>query len=216
MFHQENTLKCNYVLDEANRVELYKESTGITFNHKDGNTYRIVSLNAANNEKLKAMLFEDMWVNAYVESTEATELRCRLSYGTQTDVRDTDVACLVDVFLTPEQIRTEVLAYLKKARGYAYASGETPYDKYSTTMLSVANYAYEIHVDRVNFFYHFADKSVDIEITDDDKLNIKHKDKLLSVLLITTCDSVSPQDCQLTDAQADRIFKVLAATTPLL
>ena len=102
-----------------------------------------------------------------------------------------------------------------KLTGYAHASGTAPYDKYCDTLLTIGNYCYEINVDRIDFFYHFVDKTVEIEF-EDNGITLKCGDKRTRALVIEVCDAVDHSDAGLTEAEAEELYHRVAKTTPLL
>ena len=101
-------------------------------------------------------------------------------------------------------------------KGYTYASGEA--DKYSDCLLTVGNYAYEIHVCRIDFMHHFLNNNVIVEpLIDKRRVRLTAQDGTQTEALLIDCvDAVSPEDADLTEVEADRLFHAMAETTPLL
>ena len=101
-------------------------------------------------------------------------------------------------------------------KGYTYTNGDA--DKYSSCLLSVGNYAYEIHVCRIDFMHHFLDNDVIVEpLIDKQRVRLTAQDGTQTEALIIDCvDAVSPEDADLTEVEADRLFHAMAETTPLL
>ena len=135
-------------------------------------------------------------VNAIIEDNAGVKAPCSVVYEGMLAITERD---------EPQTIK-----------GYTYASGEA--DKYSSCLLSVGNYAYEIHVDRVDFMHHFLDNDVIVQPSiEDQRVVLVAPDGTVTKALIIDCvDTVSPEDADLTEVEADRLFHAMAETTPLL
>ena len=103
-----------------------------------------------------------------------------------------------------------------KVSGYAHASGKTPYDVYSDTLLTVGDLCYQISVDRVDYYLGgFVDKNVGIEFKDN-HITLKCKGKELDAIVLGTVDAVSPEDAGITQDEADDLFGLMANSSPIL
>ena len=103
----------------------------------------------------------------------------------------------------------------EKVTGYASASGLAPYDKFSDTLLTVGQYCYEINTGRIDFFFHFVDKTVEIEFNDD-SMTMICGEKRLDAIVLEVCDAMCPEDAGLTQEQADELYEKIAKTSPYL
>ena len=106
-------------------------------------------------------------------------------------------------------------AKTEKVTGYASASGLAPYDKFSDTLLTVGQYCYRINTDRIDFFFYFVDKTVEIEFNDN-SITMICGEKRLDAIALEVCDAVSPEDAGLTQEQADELYDKIAKTSPCL
>ena len=106
-------------------------------------------------------------------------------------------------------------AKTEKVTGYASASGNAPYDKYSDTLLTVGENCYRINTDRIDFFFHFVDKTVEIKFNDNSITMICGK-KRLDAIVLEVCDAMCPEDAGLTQEQADELYEKIAKTSPYL
>ena len=106
-------------------------------------------------------------------------------------------------------------AKTEKVTGYAHASGNAPYDKYSDTLLTVGQYCYEINTGRIDFFFHFVDKTVEIEFNDN-SITMICGEKRVDVIVLEVCDAVSPEDAGLRQEEADELYDIIATNSPCL
>ena len=143
-------------------------------------------------------------VNAIIQDNAGVSVACSVVYEGMLAITERD-----EPQTTPERDKTGI-------KGYTYTNGEA--DKYSSCLLTVGNYAYEIHVDRVDFMHHFLDNDVIVEpLIDKQRVRLTAQDGTQTKALIIDCvDAVSPEDADLTEVEADRLFHAMAETTPLL
>ena len=102
-----------------------------------------------------------------------------------------------------------------KLTGFTHASGTAPYDKYCDTLLTIGNYCYEINTDRIDFFFHFVDKTAQIEFNDN-SMTMICGEKRLDAIVLEVCDAVCPEDAGLTQEQADELYEKIAKISPYL
>ena len=102
-----------------------------------------------------------------------------------------------------------------KLTGYAHASGTAPYDKYSDTLLTVGDLCYSIHIGRVDFFFHFVNKDVAIELNGD-YITLKCEGRDLKATVMEICDAVDPADAGITEAEAKRVLELMMKNSPFL
>ena len=103
----------------------------------------------------------------------------------------------------------------EKLTGYAHASGTAPYDKYSDTLLTVGDLCYSIHIGRVDFFFHFVNKDVAIELNGD-YITLKCEGRDLKATVMEICDAVDPADAGITEAEAERVLELMMKNSPFL
>ena len=117
--------------------------------------------------------------------------------------------------MKPDEAKPDEAKKPDKLTGYAHASGTAPYDKYCDTLLTIGNYCYEINTDRIDFFFHFVDKTAEIEFNDN-SITMICGEKRLDAIVLEVCDAVCPEDAGLTQEQADELYEKIAKISPYL
>ena len=102
-----------------------------------------------------------------------------------------------------------------KLTGYAHASGTAPYDQFSDTLLTVGDLCYLISVNRIDFFFHFVNKDVAIELNGD-YITLKCEGRDLKATVMEVCDAVDPADAGITEAEAERVLELMMKNSPFL
>ena len=139
-------------------------------------------------------------VNAIIEDNAGVKAACLVSYEG-----------ILAVVKNPEYNPKWVV-------GYAHASGTEPHDQYSDTLLTIGNYCYLISVNRVDFFFYFVNRNVEIKFNEN-TVTLKTADvesKEVDVILISVVDSVAPEDDGLTQIESDALYARVAKTSALL
>ena len=131
-------------------------------------------------------------VNAIIEDNSGVSLTCSVIY--------------VDVY---DDNRPTV--------GYAHASGTPPYDLYSEPLLTIGNYCYSIHVNRVDYFFEFVGKNV-VVVLNENNITLKPGDgkSKVDAIILEVCDAVDPEDADLTKSQCDELYDAIAKTSPIM
>ena len=113
------------------------------------------------------------------------------------------------------RIATETSNEAVSITGYAHASGTEPYDKFSDTLLTVGDLCYIIHTNRIDFFFHFVNKDVAIELNGD-YITLKCEGRDLKATSMEICDAVDPADAGITEAEATRVLELMMKNSPFL
>ena len=124
------------------------------------------------------------------------------------------IACSV-LFQGVHEMKPDEAKKPDKLTGFTHASGTAPYDKYCDTLLTIGNYCYEINTDRIDFFFHFVDKTAQIEFNDN-SMTMICGEKRLDAIVLEVCDAVCPEDAGLTQEQADELYEKIAKISPYL
>ena len=121
----------------------------------------------------------------------------------QKDNEDSEMTAEVKIadFGTLE-VSSEASATESAIKGYTHISGKSE-------LLTVGNHTYEIHVDGVVFTNHFLNTNVVVEpLKSRVKLTVEDGTQI-EALILNCVDSVSPEDANLTEAEAERLFQIM-------